>query len=108
MILEFHQILSMSQNRCRQQYADVLDNATYYVMAPHQLGIDLAIDLQLGSPQPPYLKMYNISPRESEALEEWLTEHLAKGHIRESTSPAGAPVVFSPKKNGQLQICVDY
>jgi hypothetical protein len=52
--------------------------------------------------------MYNISPRESEALEEWLTEHLAKGYIRESTSPAGAPVVFALKKNGQLRIYVDY
>jgi hypothetical protein len=92
----------------RQQYADVLNNATHWVMASHRSGIDLAIDLQPGSPQPPYLKMYNISPRESEALEEWLTEHLAKGHIWESTSPAGAPVVFSPKKNGQLRICVDY
>jgi hypothetical protein len=92
----------------RQQYADVLDNATHWVRAPHRPGIDLAIELQPGSPQPPYLKMYNMSPRESEALKEWITEHLAKGHIRESTSPAGAPVVFSPKKNGKLRICVDY
>ena len=92
----------------RQQYADVLDNATHWALAPHRPGIDLAIELQPGSPQPPYLKMYNMSPRESEALKELITEHLAKGHIRESTSPAGAPIVFSPKKNGKLRICVDY
>jgi hypothetical protein len=49
-----------------------------------------------------------MSPRESEALKEWITEHLAKGHIWESTSLAGAPVVFSLKKNGKLRICVDY
>ena len=92
----------------QQRYADVLDNATHWVRAPHRPGIDLAIDLQPGSPQPPFLKMYNISPRESDALEEWLTEHLAKGHVRESISPAGAPVVFSPKKNGVLRVCIDY
>jgi hypothetical protein len=92
----------------QQQYANILDNATHWVMALYRPGIDLAIDLQPGSPQPLYLKMYNISPREYEALEEWLTEHLAKGNIWESTSPAGAPIVFSPKKNRQLRICVDY
>ena len=92
----------------QQQYADVLDNATHWVRAPHRPGIDLAIELQPGSPQPPFLKMYNISPRESDALEEWLAEHLAKGHVQESISPAGAPVVFSPKKNGVLRVCVDY
>jgi hypothetical protein len=52
--------------------------------------------------------MYNMSLRESEALKEWIAERLAKSHIWESTSPAGAPVVFSPKKNGKLRICVDY
>jgi hypothetical protein len=92
----------------QQQYANVLDEATHWTMAPHRPSIDFAINLQPGSPSPPYLKMYNMSPRESEALKKWITEHLAKGHIRESTSPAGAPVVFSPKKNGKLQICMDY
>jgi hypothetical protein len=29
----------------QQQYTDVLDNATHWVMAPHRPGIDLAIDL---------------------------------------------------------------
>ena len=77
-------------------------------MAPHRPGIDLAINLQPGSLSPPYLKMYNMSPRESEALKEWIAEHLANGHIWESTSLAGVPVVFSPKKNGKLRICVDY
>ena len=54
----------------RQQYEDVLDNATHWVLAPHRPGIDFVIELQPGSPQPPYLKMYNMSLRESEALKE--------------------------------------
>ena len=101
-------ILSNVPKWMQQRYPDVLDNATHWVRAPHRPGIDLAIDLQPGSPQPPFLKMYNISLRESEALEEWLTKHLAKGHVRELISLAGAPVVFSLKKNGVLQVCVDY
>jgi hypothetical protein len=62
-------------------------------LAPHRPGINLAIELQPGNPQLPYLKMYNMSLRESEVLKEWITEHLAKGHIQESTSPVGASIV---------------
>ena len=38
----------------------------------------------------------------------YLDGALAKGWIRRSTSPAGAPVLFSPKKDGSLRLCVDY
>jgi Reverse transcriptase (RNA-dependent DNA polymerase). len=37
-----------------------------------------------------------------------LDENLAKGFIRRSESPAGSPILFVPKKNGKLRLCVDY
>ena len=52
--------------------------------------------------------MYPLSPRELVALKEFLEENLAKGFIRESKSPAGAPILFAPKKDGSLRLCVDY
>ena len=37
-----------------------------------------------------------------------LDELLAKGYIRQSKSPYGAPVLFVDKKDGKLRLCVDY
>ena len=57
---------------------------------------------------PPFLLIYNLSETEREVLCNYLEESLRKGIIRESTSPAGAPILFVPKKDGSLRMCVDY
>ena len=41
-------------------------------------------------------------------LLQYVDEHLAKGFIQHSKSPAGAPVFFVKKKDGSLRLCVDY
>jgi len=33
---------------------------------------------------------------------------LSKGYIRPSNSPYGAPVLFAPKKDGGLRLCLDF
>jgi hypothetical protein len=37
-----------------------------------------------------------------------LDKYLQRGWIRESKSPAGAPILFAKKKDGTLRLCVDY
>src|SRR5271154_176286 len=41
-------------------------------------------------------------------LKKQLADLLAKGFIRPSTSPFGAPVLFVHKKKESLRLCVDY
>ena len=68
---------------------------------------DHALDLVDGE-EPPYGPLYNLSQRELKVLREYLDNALLQGLIRHSTSPAGAPVLFVPKKDGGLRLCVDY
>ena len=45
---------------------------------------------------------------ELKILKEFVEDNLERGFIQESTSPAGAPVLFAPKKDGKLRMCIDY
>jgi hypothetical protein len=90
----------------RKNYPDVFLTQNAEKLAPHR-DIDLAIELQPGK-EPPYGPIYPLSPRELETLREWLEDSLRKGFIRESKSPAGAPILFAPKKDGGLRMCTDY
>ena len=48
------------------------------------------------------------SEQELKVLKDYIEESLQKGHIRPSSSPCGAPVLFVKKKDGSLRLCVDY
>lgn len=56
----------------------------------------------------PYGPIYPLSANELRALREYLNSNLARGWIQRSESPAGAPILFVPKKDGTLRLCVDY
>ncbi len=68
---------------------------------------DHAIDLVDGGTVP-FGPLYNLSASELKVLRDYINENLAKGFIRASTSPAGAPILFVKKKDGTLRLCVDY
>ena len=52
--------------------------------------------------------VYKLSDPEDLVLREYISEHVQKGFIRPSKSPVGAGVLFVPKKDGGLRLCVDY
>ena len=70
-------------------------------------GVDHAIDLELGK-RPPFRPLYNLLVTKLQLLREYLEAALKNGWIRHSASEAGAPILFVPKKDGTLRLCVDY
>ena len=66
-----------------------------------------AIRLQEGA-QPPNRPTMRLSPKERAACDTMLQEALSKGWIQGSSSPYGAPVLFVPKPDGSMRMCVDY
>ena len=68
---------------------------------------DHKIELETGK-APIFGPIYALSEKELKVLRGYLDENLKKGFIRESKSPAGYPILFTPKKDGSLRLCVDY
>lgn len=52
--------------------------------------------------------MYRLSPAELQEVKTPVKYLLEKGFIQPSTSPYGSPVLFVPKANGKLRMCIDY
>lgn len=96
----------ISLPQCLQKFRDV-----YSERAAKELPIlDEAvhtIDLKEGE-TPPYGPIYPLSEQQRHELQEYLRENLANGRIKYSKADAGAPVLFVPKKDGTLRLCVDY
>ena len=76
-------------------------------MPPERPGVDHAIDIIPGS-SPPNIPPYRLTVEQLAELKKQLEALLAKGYIRPSVSPYGAPVLFAPKKDGGLRLCIDY
>ncbi|KAJ1602107.1 hypothetical protein NDA14_001770 [Ustilago hordei] len=74
---------------------------------PHHTEHDLHLELIEGG-KPPQGPLYLKGPKEMSKLRKYLDENLKKGFIRPSKSPARSPVLFVPKKDGGLRLCVDY
>ena len=69
--------------------------------------VDHTIPLVPGA-QPVSRPMYRLSPLELDEVKRQVTDLLAKGMVRPSTSPYSAPILFVGKKDGTLRMCIDY
>ncbi|KAJ9556778.1 hypothetical protein OSB04_011392 [Centaurea solstitialis] len=74
---------------------------------PLERQVEFRIDLVPGA-APVAKSPYRLAPPEMQELSNQLEELLAKGFIRPSSSPWGAPILFVKKKDGSLRMCIDY
>lgn len=71
--------------------------------SPHDLGIDTK-----DNKVPAIGPLYSLSEAEQQVVQKYVKDMMAKGLIRPSKSPCGAPILFARKKDGSLRLCVDY
>jgi hypothetical protein len=88
-------------------YANTVFNPTEFEKLPEHRPFDIDIDLEEGQ-TPPFNRMYRLTETEREAVAEYIHSNLKRGHIRRSTSSAGAPALFTRKKTGEIRLCVDF
>jgi hypothetical protein len=74
---------------------------------PPRRQVDHAIEVMLGV-APLAKAPYRINHEKLRELKVQFEELLAKGYIKPSKSPYGAPVLFVHKNDGTLRMCVDY
>ena len=69
--------------------------------------VEFYINLIPGA-EPVAQRIYRMAPAELEILYQMIEELRAKGFIRPSASPWGAPLLLVKKKDGSSRLCIDY
>jgi hypothetical protein len=90
-----------------ESFAGVFSEKESLAALPEHTRVRHSIPIEEGK-SVPYGPIYPMSAEELRILREYLDDHLQKRWIQKSESPAGAPVLFTPKKDGKLRLCVDY
>jgi hypothetical protein len=74
---------------------------------PPERKVEFSIELITGT-TPISKRAYSVSGPELVDLNKQIDELLEKGHIRQSTLPWAAPILFLEKKDGTNRMCIDY
>ncbi|GJP55456.1 hypothetical protein CLOM_g14400 [Closterium sp. NIES-68] len=80
---------------------DLLNESPPYRMHQHEI-------VEETSSKPTFRAPYRLSPTELANMNKQNEYLVAKGLIRPSTSPYGAPLLFTPKPDRSLRMCIDY
>jgi len=89
-----------------EEFLDVMPEELPEDLPPRRR-VDHEIEMVLGV-APLTKAPYRMSHEELKELKVQLEELFAKGYIKPSKSPYGAPFFFVHKKDGTLRMCVDY
>jgi hypothetical protein len=90
-----------------KQFSDVFVTNSLSCLPPNREGYDCEINLKPDS-KPPFVGMYHLSEQETLQLKQYVSDLKAKGFIRDSSSPAGAPIFFVKTPGKADRPFVDY
>ena len=88
------------------QYKELFEEKKAKMLAPRRT-FDHAINLKEGA-EPPSGPIYPMSAHQLNELDKYLKKMMTEGKIGDSESPYGDPILFVPKPDGSLRLCVDY
>lgn len=92
--------------RILDKHKTVFEPSVHYEELPdRQIGHTISCE---AGHKPPWRPIYRLSPAELEEVKRQVADLLKKGYIEPSKSPYGAPILFTPKPDGTLRMCVDY
>ncbi len=99
---------TVNLSKVPKEYLDLKEvfSKSWAASLPPHRPHDCAIDLVPGT-SPPKGRLYSLSAPEREAIEKYISDSLAAGLIRPSSSPTGAGFFFVGK-DGSLRPCIDY
>lgn len=89
-----------------KEYEDVFPDELPSELPPERKIAHL-IPLEPGA-KPIFRGMYRLTYAEKKEVERQIADLLSKGLIEPSSSPWGAPILFVPKPDGSLRMCLDY
>ncbi|KAH9245037.1 hypothetical protein BASA81_017519 [Batrachochytrium salamandrivorans] len=88
-----------------KEFSSVFSESKANILPSHR-SFDCTINLS-SSAEPSHGRIYQLTREEDKVMQEWIAENLAKGFIRNSSSPYGAPCFFVKQKD-KLRLCMDY
>jgi len=88
------------------QYKELFEEKTAGMLAPRRT-FHHTINLKEGA-EPPWGPIYPMSAHQLNEMDKYLKKMMAEGKIADCESPYGAPILFVPKPDSSLRLCVDY
>jgi hypothetical protein len=98
-------VIALEEIRVVPEYPDVFPEDLPSMPPDHD--IEFIIELLPGTP-PISKRPYRMPVNELVELKKQITDLQAKGFIRPSSPPWGAPMLFVDKKDGTQRMCIDY